>query len=86
MNRHTRQQRLVQEREERKENSYNGRRKEKYSEMSFNGELGRKELRKYNQMYESIRGSSLKDECNLPPENPTRIDYNRANRLYAQLV
>lgn len=86
MHRHTRKQHLIQEREERKENTHNGRRKERYSEMSFNGELGRKELRKYMQMYETIVNSSLKDEFSLPAENPTRIDYNRANRLYSQLI
>ena len=86
MNRHTRQQKLIQEREERKENSHNGRRKERYSQMSSFGILGRRELRKYNQMYEAIQNSSLKDECSLPPENPTRHYYDLANRLYAQLI
>ena len=85
MHRSTRQQTLVQKRKEREENSYNGRRKERYSEMSFNGELGRKELEKYFTMYNAIMNSSLWNDCHLPSENPTKIDYNHANRLYARL-
>lgn len=86
MNRHTRQQKLIQERAIRAENTHNGRRKEKYSQMGSYGLLGRRELIKYAQMYESIRGSSLREECNLPSENPTRTDYDYANRLYSTLV
>ncbi len=73
---------------EKKAKTFKGARKLRYKSMSYSGELGKQELKKYRLMYDRI--ANIARAQSIPSVDadkaPTRRDYSSLRKLYSEQV
>jgi len=86
MHKKIKKKKLAEEREIRKENTYNGRRRERYKSMANSGELGIRELKNYLDLRAYILNNTKKDErLSLPYDFPKQAHYDLARLVYRKI-